>query len=126
VFAGRYGDKPFNSFSQAKAEIDRKLPADMPRWTLHDLRRTARTIMSDLNIADRVAEQVLGHAVQGVEKVYNRSQYLEQKADALLRLAGHISQLVNPQPGNVVAIAGHRGKRGSEAAASSTPVERAD
>lgn len=57
VFAGRYGNKPLNSFSSLKEEIDKKLPADMPRWTLHDLRRTARTILADLNVPDRIAEQ---------------------------------------------------------------------
>jgi integrase len=36
VFAGRYGDKPLNSFSQGKQEINALLPATMPRWTLHD------------------------------------------------------------------------------------------
>jgi integrase len=108
VFAGRYGDKPFNSFSQGKEEINEILPAEMPRWTLHNLRHTARTVMTDLRVDDRVAEQVLGHAIEGVEGVYNQSQYLEQKAEALARLAGYIQQLVEPAPGNVVAIAGRR------------------
>lgn len=95
VFAGRYRDKHFNSFSQGKTELNAKLPPNMAHWTLHDLRRTARTIMTDLNISDRVAEQVLGHTVQGVERVYNRSQYLAQKADALQRLADHIKYIVD-------------------------------
>ena len=108
VFAGRYGDKPFNSFSQGKEGIKALLPAGMPRWTLHNLRHTARTLMTDLRIDDRVAEQVLGHAIEGVEGVYNQSQYLEQKAEALARLAGYIQQVVDPAPGNVVAIAGRK------------------
>jgi integrase len=110
LFAGRYGDKPFNSFSQGKEEINALLPTDMPRWTLHDLRRTARTIMTDLRIDDRIAEQVLGHTIEGVEGVYNLSQYLEQKAEALARLNGYIQQLVDPAPGNVVAIAGRKSR----------------
>jgi hypothetical protein len=64
--------------------------------------------MTDLRIDDRIAEQVLGHTIDGVEGVYNLSQYLEQKAEALARLAGYIQQLVNPAPGNVVAIAGRK------------------
>jgi integrase len=96
VFAGRYGDKPLNSFSQSMKELRSLLPAEMPTWTLHDLRRTARTVMTDLGISDRVAEQVLGHAVVGIEGIYNRSKYLDQKADALQRLADFIEQLVDP------------------------------
>jgi integrase len=107
VFAGRYGDKPLNSFSQGAEDIRKLLPASMPRWTLHDLRRTARTVMTDLRIDDRIAEQVLGHTIDGVEGVYNLSIYFEPKAEALARLAGYIQQLVEPSPAaNVVALGG--------------------
>jgi integrase len=44
VFAGR-GKTAFNSFSQRKEKLDSKL-SDMPHWTLHDLRRTARSLMA--------------------------------------------------------------------------------
>lgn len=115
VFAGRYGDKPLNSFSQGAEEIRKLLPATMPRWTLHDLRRTARTLMTDLRIDDRIAEQVLGHAIEGVEGVYNLSLYFEQKAEALARVAGYLQQLVEPAPANVVTLA-RRKARSAEAA----------
>jgi len=115
VFAGRYGDKPLNSFSQGAEEVRKLLPATMPRWTLHDLRRTARTLMTDLRIDDRIAEQVLGHAIEGVEGVYNLSLYFEQKAEALARVAGYIQQIVEPTPANVVALAARK-VRSSEAA----------
>lgn len=110
VFAGRYGDKPLNSFSQGAEDIRKLLPSTMPRWTLHDLRRTARTLMTDLRIDDRIAEQVLGHTIDGVESVYNLSQYFEQKAEAIAKLAGYIQQLVEPAPINVVAIAGRKAR----------------
>jgi integrase len=111
VFAGRYGDRPMNSFSQGAEDIRKLLPATMPRWTLHDLRRTARTLMTDLRIDDRIAEQVLGHTIEGVEGVYNLSLYAEQKAEALARLAGHIQQLVEPTVGNVVALGARKPPR---------------
>ena len=117
VFAGRYGDKPMNSFSQGAEDIRKLLPATMPRWTLHDLRRTARTLMTDLRIDDRVAEQVLGHTIEGVEGVYNLSMYLEQKAEALARLAGDIQLLVEPTGGNVVALAARKPRAKKNAAA---------
>ncbi|HVQ71169.1 MAG TPA: integrase arm-type DNA-binding domain-containing protein [Bradyrhizobium sp.] len=116
VFAGRYGDKPLNSFSQGAEDIRKLLPATMPRWTLHDLRRTARTLMTDLRIDDRIAEQVLGHTIEGVESVYNLSQYFEQKAEAIAKLAGYIQQLVEPAPANVVAISGRRARSAKQAA----------
>ncbi len=104
VFAGRYGDKSFNSFSQGAEEIRELLPSDMPRWTLHDLRRTSRTLMTDLRIDDRVAEMVIGHAIEGVEADYNMSEYFEQKSEALTTLARYIETLVDPASTNIVAL----------------------
>jgi integrase len=98
------GPASFNSFSQRKAELEAKL-ADMPHWTLHDLRRTARSLMAEAGVADNVAERVLGHALLGVRGVYNRYDYADEKADALQRRAAKIETIVNPPSGNVVPFA---------------------
>ena len=52
-------------------------------WTLHDLRRTFATTLNNMGIAPHVVEQLLGHSLGGVMAVYNRSQYLPEKLDAL-------------------------------------------
>jgi len=70
----------------------------MAPWTLHDLRRTARSLMARAGITDVVAERVLGHAIPGVEGVYNRHNYFDEKGDALDRLAKLVSEIVNPPP----------------------------
>ena len=98
------GPASFNSFSQRKAELEAKL-ADIPHWTLHDLRRTARSLMAEAGVAEHVAERVLGHALPGVRGVYNRYDYADEKADALQRLAVKIETIVNPPSGNVVPFA---------------------
>jgi integrase len=103
VFAAR-GHGPFNSWAQRKKEMDKRLP-DMPRWVIHDLRRTARSLMSRANVPRDIAERVLGHAIPGVEGVYDRHRYDEQKADALNRLAALIEKIINPPKDNVVVIA---------------------
>jgi hypothetical protein len=97
------GPPAFNSFSQAKAELDAKLP-DLPHWTLHDLRRTARSLMSRAGVASDIAERVLGHAIAGVEGVYDQHDYAEEKADALQRLAALVETIINPPEDNVVAL----------------------
>jgi len=106
VFAGR-GTKAFNAFSQGKAELDALLPGEMEHWTIHDLRRTARTIMSALVRPD-IAERVLGHEQQGVQPVYDRHKYRAEMAQALKALAGKIDSIVNARP-NVVPIS--KGRR---------------
>jgi integrase len=93
VFAAGVGNGPFNSFSQRKEELDAKLPA-MPQWQLHDLRRTARSLMSRAGVRPDISERVLGHAIPGVEGVYDRYSYADEKADALNQLAALVEQIV--------------------------------
>ena len=48
------------------------------------------------------AERVLGHAIGGVEGIYDRHSYATEKADALRKLAALIERIVNPPADNVV------------------------
>lgn len=107
VFAGRVHGQPFNSYSQGKEELDAKLNLSttdkLPNWTLHDLRRTARSLMSRAGVTPHIAERVLGHTIKGVEGVYDRHAYAAEKAHALEALAGLVERIVNPpEGGNVV------------------------
>lgn len=52
-------------------------------WTLHDLRRTFATLLNDMQMEPYVVEQLLGHSLGGVMKIYNRSQHIEKKKAAL-------------------------------------------
>jgi integrase len=104
VFAGR-GKRHYNSYSKAKVAFDAKLP-DMPQWGLHDLRRTARSLMSRAGVRPDIAERVLGHAIQGVEGVYDRHSYREEKAQALKALAGLIETILRGPADNVVVLRG--------------------
>lgn len=100
VFAGR-GKGPINGFSKAKGEFDAKLT--VPHWQLHDLRRTARSLMARAGVRPEIAERVLGHVLTGVEGVYDRHQYSDEKADALARLASMIDGIVSPKE-NVIPL----------------------
>jgi integrase len=52
-------------------------------WTVHDLRRTARTGLSRLGVAPNVAERCLGHCPSGIVATYDRHSYLAEKFAAL-------------------------------------------
>jgi integrase len=107
--ADRSRPPAFNSFSQRKEELGAKLPANMPPWTLHDLRRTARSLMSKAKVPADIAERVLGHAKGGVEGIYDRYAYFDEKNEALQRLAGLIETIINPPDHtNVVNLAARR------------------
>ena len=105
IFAGR-GDGAINGFSKMKARLDRL--SGVSGWTVHDLRRTARSLMSRAGVPSEHAERLMGHAIVGVERIYDRHRYDNEKADALNRLAGLINGIVNPHP-NVVAM--QRGRK---------------
>jgi integrase len=104
VFAGATRGRPFGNFSQAKADLQAKLPKDMPQWGLHDLRRTARSLMSRAGVRPDISERVLGHAIGGVEGVYDRHDYAEEKAAALLALATLVETILHPPACNVVSL----------------------
>jgi integrase len=103
IFAGQ-GGGPFAAYHHYKKKIDAKLPEGTPGWTIHDLRRTARSLLSRAGVRPDLAERVLGHTITGVEGVYDRHQYGDEKADALVKLAALIERIVNPPAANVVDI----------------------
>jgi integrase len=108
VFAGR-GGGPFNNFSQRKQELDEKL--NIPDWVIHDLRRTAKTLMVRAGVRPDISERVLGHKIKGVEAVYDRHGYDAEKADALTRLAALVGTIIHPPPANVADLAKARASR---------------
>jgi integrase len=52
-------------------------------FTLHDLRRTARTHLAALGVRREVAERCLGHKIRGVEGTYDRHDYFDERRTAL-------------------------------------------
>ncbi|WP_211332894.1 tyrosine-type recombinase/integrase [Pseudorhodoferax soli] len=61
-----------------------RLPLDdMDHFTVHDMRRTARTHMAALGVDRFVAERALNHKVRDIEGVYNRYDYFEERKAAL-------------------------------------------
>jgi integrase len=102
VFSTTNGKRPFSGFSKAKRALDAETAAlrkssgrdDMPRWTLHDLRRTGRSLMSRAKIPTDHAERALGHVIGGVRETYDRYEYVEEKREALLKLSNLLAGIV--------------------------------
>lgn len=91
-----------NSMSQlvSRKRIDKKTNEEqvpfygLTRWTPHDLRRTARTIMERLRIPAEHSEAVLNHAKQGVINIYNQHEYQEEIKEALIRWEAELLRIV--------------------------------
>jgi len=104
IFSTTDGVKPFGGYSKAKKALDAVIARQrksaglepLPNWTLHDLRRTARTLMSRAGVDPDTAERVLNHAIEGVRGVYDRYEYLDEKRAALTSLADLVESIVEP------------------------------
>jgi integrase len=95
--------KPISSLTYQKAAFDRA--SGITGWRIHDLRRTARTLMSRAGVESDHAERALGHVIGGVRKHYDVYEYRPEKLRAFEALAAQIERVVNPQP-NVHALRG--------------------
>lgn len=62
-------------------------------WAPHDLRRSSRTLLSKLGCPADIAEAILGHLPPGVQAVYNRHQYDDERRVWLLRLGDRLEEL---------------------------------
>jgi integrase len=107
------GKHPLAGFSKFKRAFDVKVLAEMrkqdreaqlPRWTLHDLRRTARSVMSRAGVPSDHAERCLGHVLPGIRGTYDRHQYLPEKRRAFEALDALVERIVDPPAGNVVTL----------------------
>lgn len=101
VFAGR-GDGPFNGISRAKKTFDKK--CGVTGWKPHDLRRTGKTLLARAGVRPDISERLMGHAFEGVEGIYDKHSYSDEKADALRRLASLIEEITNGSPSKVVKL----------------------
>lgn len=66
----------------------------IPAFTIHDLRRTASTLLHENGWASDVVEKALNHTIGGVRGVYNRAEYEPQRRDMLQFWSDYVEQLV--------------------------------
>ena len=95
------GRRPVNNFAKDKADFDKA--CGVTGWRLHDLRRTARSLMSRAGVAPDIAERCLAHAIGGVRGIYDRCAFYEEKKQAFEALASLIDRIINPAD-NVVVL----------------------
>lgn len=79
-----------------KGKVTRRQYLGLPRWTPHDLRRTAATKLSELGCPDEIIDAILNHVKQGIIGVYNRNRYDAEKKLWLAKWAEHLEKLTKP------------------------------
>ncbi len=124
VFTTGDGTAPISGFTLAKRRLDEKMveimheaeeeagddpeTVELPRWTLHDLRRSAASHMAQLGFPPHVVGAVLNHSpggTHGITAIYVRFRYDDERRQALEAWARQLEQIVaGAPPANVVAL----------------------
>jgi integrase len=116
VFPGRNPERPWSG-EAINHEIHRDSMLallkkhEVERFNLHDLRRTATTVMASAGVLPHIIDRVLGHVPSGVTaEVYNKYEYGPEKRAALDKLGERVSALKLGQAAKVVAMEDYRGR----------------
>jgi hypothetical protein len=122
LFTTHYGQKPIAMSNWVKNRIDKRMlltlralarkRGDDPAvvvlrpWVNHDIRRTVRTNLSALKVAEEVRESILGHVRPGDKGSYDQYEYLDEKREALQLWWAQLRSIVEPSntPDNVVTL----------------------
>lgn len=104
LFPSRRGGKPIDQKvlgvevyacsgqSQSKAYQSRKV-CPVSNWAPHDLRRTARTLLSDIGCPYEIGEAILSHRLPGVAGDYNKATHMQARIEWLGRLGDYLDEL---------------------------------
>lgn len=67
---------------------------EVESFTPRDLRRTARSYFPALNISQEVSRKIMNHSLEGIDRVYDRYDYMDQMREALESFSSYISSIV--------------------------------
>jgi integrase len=104
----RIGDYPFTSnaitpiasFSGPKTALDAR--SRVVGWRLHDLRRTARSLLSRAGVNSDVAEKCLGHSRGDIIERYDQHKYIDEMQRAFKALSVLVARIINPPEAGAV------------------------
>lgn len=107
IFASSRDSKRYMAKETVQNALSRLLndgTIQVRKFSPHDLRRTMVTRMSDLGIAPHVIEKIVNHKMAGVMGIYNRSEYLPERQEAIELWNLRLQELMGAC-GNVVYMA---------------------
>jgi integrase len=92
----------------SRSKATNALVLDGGKWTAHDLRRTAATLMATMGFSTDVIDECLNHKLQSrMAKVYIQDRRQSEQARAFDALGGKLDAIISgdEQGGNVVLLA---------------------
>lgn len=89
--------KLFGKEPGKKLQPDNRM-GDISEFTVHDLRRTCRSLLAAIGIPAHIAERCLNHKIKGIEGIYDRHDYFEERKEALSKVAELVESTINEAP----------------------------
>lgn len=83
-----------DTINAAVQKLFRQKKMPVPHFTIHDFRRTCRSLLSAIGVASHVAERCLNHKLKGVEGIYDRYDYLPERKEALQLLSKKMEAII--------------------------------
>ena len=83
----------------------KKITGIEKQWRLHDLRRTIRTNLPELEVPEHISERILGHKQSKLIETYNKFDYLKEKREALEKWSNRLTGILSK---NVVDLSAKR------------------
>ena len=68
---------------------------ELEHFTVHDLRRTCRSLLAAEKVPSHIAERCLNHKIKGVEGIYDRYDYFDERKSALVKVASLVEPIIN-------------------------------
>lgn len=81
-----------------------KVQHGLEPFTIHDMRRTAKTLLASLGVQPHISERCLNHKIKGVEGIYDGYDYFEERKAGLNVLSDLLVQLESGALDKVIPI----------------------
>lgn len=103
LFSTTGGEKHIKGYSQGKRLLDAAAlmqlrdespDSSLPPYRVHDFRVTTETRLAALGFSPDVFGAVLGHSKQGLQRTYNKHDYMAEKREAMAAYSQHIMEIV--------------------------------
>lgn len=87
-----------------------KVKHGLEPFTIHDMRRTAKTLLASLGVQPHISERCLNHKIKGVEGIYDGYDYFGERklalnalSDLLVQIESGVIDKVTPMRRNLIA-----------------------
>lgn len=84
-----------DTLNAAIQKLHRENKLSIDHFTVHDLRRTCRSMLASEGVSGHVAERCLNHKIQGVEGIYDRYDYMNERREALQLISTKLAPIIN-------------------------------